>query len=556
MSATSPAEAASLDSLVSAPGLEQRRLDPGEIPAPVLSDAVRGYLLAIPHHMRQSDPFRCEIDRAWEFHFYRVVVSILVETRIVARQRVPYRGWSVPPKTKDESNIDAWSYSMPRRTLDDPLEPKTSIVADSQSLHDCTRCSVTGWLDCRDCGARGRVTCAGCGGRGRFTCTACAGAGQITKTRVVVCQEKCKNCAINTVANILAVFDDNPYTRARVCRTCGGTGVRQWKENEQYKIDCKRCKTTGQESCSACITTGMITCARCSGKGKIGCPACEKCKRVVSYLSVTQKHEILTAEADATPHLFSESIKHADQKGFREGASELVFQDTAERVLLTPYEAISGATNVAGDIGRESCRLVSETRGAKSEGARVVQERVALFQGSSYGFCYSWQGQEYKAITYPVDPRTRRPQGLVSHVSPATRWLCQHMKESQDHAAAGDSREAALLLGRCKEVAATDQVCAKYLTEGISKLPDKVLEMSDKVVLTSTQVLLFSSAAGILIVGLCLGFMLSLVFPAILAAAMALMLLTIGVVFTRSQADVASNRGAWSAAMGLLGRRT
>jgi hypothetical protein len=62
-------------------------------------------------------------------------------------------------------------------------------------------------------------------------------------------------------------------------------------------------------------------------------------------------------------------------------------------------------------------------------------------------------------------------------VSPATRWLCAQMQESQELAASGDAREAALLVGRCKEVAAADHVCAQYLREGISKLPEKVLEM-------------------------------------------------------------------------------
>lgn len=555
MSAAISAGITALRKVLSAPGLEQRALDPEEIPRPVLADAVRAYLSAIPHHMRATKPFHCEISKAWEFRFYRVVVSILVETRTVARQRVPYRGWNIPTKTKDESNIDAWSYAMPHKTLDDTLEGKTSIVADSQSLHDCTRCSVTGWLDCQGCGAKGRVTCTGCAGQGRFTCTACSGKGQITKTRVIVRQEKCKNCAINTVANILAVFDDNPYTRARVCRTCGGTGIRQWKENEQYTVDCKRCQTTGKEACKPCKTTGLVTCTGCTGKGKVGCPDCDKCKRVVSYLSVTQQHKTLSAEEDAIPDLFAESIRHDDPRLFRAGATQLVFQDIADSVTLNLYESAASAANVAGQIGKKSCRLVQKTRDSKPKEARIVQERVALFQGLSYGFQYSWQGNGYKAVSRPVDSKTGRPTGLVPHVSPATRWLCAQMKESQELAASGDAREAALLLGRCKEVAAADHVCARYLREGISKLPEKVLEMSDKVMFTFTQILFFSSAAGILVVGLCLGFLLNMAFPAILAMATTVVFLVLGVVLGRSQADIASNKGVWSSAMGLMQRR-
>lgn len=555
MSAAQSAGINALGKVLSSPGLEQRPLDPEEIPRPILTDAVRAYLAAIPHHMRTTDPFQCEISRAWEFRFYRVVVSILVETRTVARQRVPYRGWNIPTKTKDESNINAWSYSMPRKTLDDAIEPKTSIVADSQSLHDCTRCAVTGWLDCQGCNAKGRVTCTGCAGQGRFTCTACSGAGQIKKTRVVVRQEKCKNCAINTVANILAVFDDNPYTRARVCRTCGGSGIRQWRENEQYTVDCKRCQTTGKEACKPCKTTGLVTCTGCTGKGKVGCPDCDKCKRVVSYLAVTQEHKTLTAEEDAFPEAFAELIKHDDPRVFRAGAMQLVLQDTADSVALAPYEAVAVTTNVAGQIGKKSCRLIEKTRGGKPTEARIVQERVALFQGLSYGFQYSLQGKGYKAVSRPVDTSSGRPTGLISHVSPATRWLCEQMKESQGLAESGDSREAALLLGRCKEVAAADQVCAQYLREGISKLPEKVLEMSDKVMFTFTQILFFSSAAGIFLVGLCLGLVLQMSFPAILATVMAIVFVMLGVVLGRSQADVASNKGVWSSAMGLVRRR-
>lgn len=555
MSVASTAGINDLGRVLSSPGLEQRSLDSTEIPRPVLNEAVRAYLAAIPHHMRTETSFQCDISRVWEFRFYRVVVSILVETRTVARQRVPYRGWNIPAKTKDESNIDAWSYSMPPKTLDDPLEPKTSIVADSQSLHDCTRCSVTGWLDCQGCNAKGRVTCHGCAGQGRFTCTACSGKGQITKTRVVVRQEKCKNCAINTVANILAVFDDNPYTRARACRTCGGSGIRQWRENEQYTVDCKRCQTTGKEACKPCKTTGLVTCTGCAGKGKVGCPDCDKCKRVVSYLSVTQEHKTLTAEDDAIPSAFADSIKHDDPRLFRAGASQLVFQDTADSVALAPYESVAATTTVAGQIGKKSSRLMRRTRDGKPTEARIVQERVALFQGLSYGLQYSWQGKSYKAISRPVDTSSGRPTGLVSHVSPATRWLCEQMKEAQELADSGDDREAALLLGRCKEVAAADHVCAKYLRDGISKLPEKVLEMSDKVMFTHTQIMFFSSAAGIFVVGLCLGFVLNLALPAILATVLAVMFLVMGVVLGRSQADVASNKGVWSSAMGLMRRR-
>jgi hypothetical protein len=555
MSAPTPVGSDTLGKVLSDPGLEQRSLDPAEIPRPALAEAVQAYLSAIPHHMRASEPIQCEISKAWEFRFYRVVVSILVETRTVARQRVPYRGWNIPTKAKDETNINAWSYSMPRKTLDDTLEPKTSIVADSQSLHDCTRCSVTGWLDCQGCGAKGRVTCTGCNGQGSFTCTACAGAGQITKTRVVVRQEKCKNCAINTVANILAVFDDNPYTRARACRTCGGSGIRQWKEDEQHTVDCRRCQTTGKEACKPCKTTGLVTCNGCTGKGEIGCPDCDKCKRVVSYLSVTQEHRTLTAEEGAIPDLFTESISHDDSRLFRAGASQPVFEDTAESVVLVPYESAASTANVAGQIGRKSCGLVKKTRDGKPKESRIVQERVVLFQGLSYGFQYLWQGKGYKAVSRPVDALTGKPTGLVSHVSPATRWLCEQMRESQALADSGDTRESALLLGRCKEVAACDHVCAQYLREGISKLPEKVLEMSDKVMFTFTQILFFSSAAGIVLVGLCLGFLLNIVFPAILAAFMAVVFLMLGIMFGRSQADVASNKGVWSSAMGLLRRR-
>lgn len=555
MSVAISAEFDAFGKVLSSPGLEQRSLDPAEIPRPVLTEAVRAYLAAIPHHMRTTDPILCEISRAWEFRFYRVVVSVLVETRTVARQRVPYRGWNIPAKTKDESNINAWSYSMPRKTLDDALELKTSIVADSQSLHDCTRCSVTGWLDCQGCSAKGRVTCTGCTGQGRFTCTACSGAGQITKTRVVVRQEKCKNCAINTVANILAVFDDNPYTRARACRTCGGSGIRQWKENEQYTIDCKRCQTTGKEACKPCKTTGMVACTGCTGKGKVGCPDCDKCKRVVSYLSVTQEHETLTVDEDAIPEAFAESIKHDDSQLFRAGATQLVFQDTADSVVLSRYESAASATNFAGQIGKKSCRLVQKTRDSKPKEAQIVQERVALFQGLSYGFVYLWKGNAYKAVTRPVHVRNNRPTGLVSHVSPATRWLCEQIAESQAFAASGDTREAAMLLGRCKEVAAADRVCAQVLNDGMSKLPEKVLEMSDKVMLTFPQILFFSSAGGILVVGVCLGLILNLAFPAILAVAAAVIFVTMGIVFGRSHADHASHKGTWQSVLNLLRRR-
>lgn len=555
MKTVRPDRSPSLAHILSSPGLEQRQLQPEDIPRSQLVEAVRGYLAAIPHHAKPHEQLQCDVGKAWEFHFYRVTVSLLVETRTVARQRVPYRGWKVPAKTKDESNTDAWSYSMPRKTLDDKLEPKTSIVTDSQSVHDCSRCSVTGWLDCDRCTAKGKITCGGCGGQGRITCTACRGAGKLTKSRVVERQEKCKNCGLNTAMNILAVLDDNPYSHARRCRTCGGTGVRRWRENEQYQVDCNRCHTMGQEPCRTCRTTGLVTCSGCTGKGKVGCSDCEKCKRVVSYLSVTQEHKTLDAGEIAVPGPLTELLKHEDPRLFPTGATELMYEETAETLPLEPYRALTEVQNVAGQISRKCCDLVERVRSRKLQQARVVQERVALFRGRCVGFLYSTQGAGYKAVSRPIDLENARVQGLVSHISPATRWLCKQMRESQSLAESGDVREAALLLGRCKEVAATDRVCSEYLRDGIAKLPEKVLEMSDRVTLTFSQILFFSSAAAILIVGFSLALIWDIAFPAITAAVAALFFLILGVVFGRSQADLASNRGVLSSAVGLFRRR-
>ena len=264
---------------------------------------------------------------------------------------------------------------------------------------------------------------------------------------------------------------------------------------------------------------------------------------------------MVTAEEVAIPAVFAESIRHDDPRLFRAGATQLVYEDTADSVVLSPYESFTSAASFAGQIARKSCRLINGIRDGKPQESRIVQERVSLFQGLSYGFQYSWQGKGYKALTRPIDASSGRSPGLVSHVSPATRWLCEQMKESQDHAAAGDAREAALLLGRCKEVAAADPTCDQHLREGISKLPDKVLEMSGNIVFTSTQILFFSTAAGIFVVGLCLGLIMNVAFPAVLATAAAVVLLVFGVVLGRSQADMASNKGVWSSTMGLLRRR-
>jgi len=545
----------SAEQLLLASDLEQRKLAQEEIPRAALTDAVREYLTSIPHHKRPTEPCHCDISKGWEFRFYRIVFSMLIETRTVARQRVPYRGWNIPPKTKDESNINAWSYAMPQKTLDDELEPKTSIVSDSQSVHDCSRCSVSGWLNCDNCSARGKTSCPGCAGRGRITCTGCAGAGKLTRTRVVVREEKCKNCALNTVANILAVFDDNPYTRARSCRTCGGTGIRRWKENEQFTVDCKRCKTSGEESCQTCKTTGQIACAGCAGKGKVGCPDCDKCKRVVSYLSVTQEHRRLVAEDIALPDSFAEVVKQEHPLLFREGATQLVCEDIAENLSLQPYRTAVASARIAGQIGKKSCCLAEKTRREKPEQGRIVQERVSLFRGVSYGFQYAWRGKAYKAVTRPIDVASGHLKGVVPHVSPATRWLCEQMRESNSLAQSGDAREAALLLGRCKEVAAADRVCSAYLQEGISKLPEKVLEMSDRVTFTHTQILFFSSAAIMLVVAALLGFLINAAIPAALATAVATILLLMGIVFGRSQADIASQTGTLSTVARLFHRK-
>jgi hypothetical protein len=501
----------------------------------LLVAAVRAYLAAIPHHIRDVSKLDITIGEARDLFFYRVDVALLVETRSVERKRVPYRGWKIPAKTKDETNLDEWSYSMPRKDLQDLLEPKTSIVADSQSLHDCATCSVTGWLKCTRCNTRGKVECSGCRGQGRVTCTGCSGAGRIQRTRVVVREEKCKNCGFNTVMNILSVLDDNPYTRARACRTCGGSGVRRWKENEAYTVDCKRCGSTGKEACGVCKTTGVVTCAGCTGKGKVGCPECDKCKRVVSYLAVTQNHKVCEATQGAFPPFFKEWLKYADEGQMTAEVDQIVFEDVRPRLDLTSYEAPPGIKGFGIHLSRSCSSLVHAAQSRLPDGGRVVQERLRVLRGRCIGLTYSSAGTKYTAVSKMVVFGSGCDVSLLPHVSPATRWLCDQLRRSKKLAAQKQTREAALILGLCREAAAADPVCDQHLQNGISTLPDDIVEMSKRVRFSLAQIVFISGAAAILTIAVALSAILNLVVIGVAGVVCAGALLLIALLFGRSE---------------------
>jgi hypothetical protein len=485
---------------VSMPSLEQGMLEPERIDAKSLLYAVQKYLSGIPH-MADAAKVQVTLGECREFYFYNVEAAALVEMRKVERMNVPYRGWKFPPKSKDESNIDAWAYALPPQTFGDPLEPKKSIVSDSQSLHECANCQATGVLKCTSCNATGRVTCRGCDGQAQVACFECGGSGTIKKTRAVQRSEKCKNCGLNAVMNVIAVLDSNPFSHARRCSTCGGTGVRRWTETEEATFKCKQCRNTGKVRCGTCDGAREVPCAQCSGKGNVGCPKCEKCKRIISYLALTQEHKVVAETLVAFPGVFKDWLKYIDQDQFRSEASNVVFDDITRCANLELFTAAARGRPFAGELAKTVCSLVNTARGRVRKNGRVVQERICISRGRCIAFQYSHLGQRYTALSKALTGDAGHAVSVLPHVSPATSWMCEQLRVVKELSDAGDSRGSALLLRQCKDVANGDPVCRQYLQEGVLSIPDNVLEMSKNVRFNAMQIVLMISAAATLILG-------------------------------------------------------
>jgi len=258
-----------------------------------LLKSVDQYLKQFPHIKQESLSSKVVLQECSKLYYYAVDAELLVEHREIARKIVPYQNWAIPPLRKYETNVEPWSYKLPPISISSFQSEGTQIISDSQQLSQCIYCSVQGDLTCENCKETGQVTCSSCSGQKTIACGKCSGRGQVRMTRPIQRTEKCPACSINALVNLAALLDDNPYTRARRCASCGGSGVRIINDTESYDQLCPGCNGQGRVPCRNCRSIGKVVCTLCKGKRRNRCETCLGHKKLVSYLELRRCCEIV-----------------------------------------------------------------------------------------------------------------------------------------------------------------------------------------------------------------------------------------------------------------------
>lgn len=504
--------------------LQSKAFEESEIPSiqfqtAVLGSLIEQYLSKIPHFWPtfSNTKEKLSATRGWNLFYYVTTASVLTEVRHVARLETPYTGWEIPPKTKDESNVDAWSYAISPPSLQDTVEHKSSIIGDSQSLYDCPRCTATGYIPCDKCSQKGKTRCQDCSGAGTFRCTTCAGTTTVNKTQTVVKEKKCDACGVNTVMNVIALFDDNPYTRARRCGKCGGRGVIRYKDTESYTAPCKTCRATGEERCKKCRATGLLTCGKCRGNTKLKCTKCKTHKKIVSYLSLERQFSRSSHSENFASPLFAKQLSTVEGDIFVDAAQHEVACLDADHIPDVEIAKIQGNTPTSKVVAQRSALLLKQARKACPPAGRIVEESVVLKRCSSIGFSYNCGRARYQAVCSPTANTFEIPLALLPHISPAAAWMKHRLAEARALAASGDKRDAAVLLAQCRELAAVDPACLSLLSGDLIDIPDDVVSLAEKVTYTSGEVKFYAAAILIFVAGIITSAAATSFVPALLA---------------------------------------
>jgi hypothetical protein len=431
------------------------------------------YLQSFPKHDQIDSPKELAISLCERIPLVKVEFFSLAESRCINEKEVPYRGWDIPQKTKTLANTKPWDFNPATPSINRLIETKRSIIKDSQEVVSCYECKAKGEVDCVKCTASGKITCERCEGSGRVGCKDCNGRGKQQRTRMEMREEKCGNCGLNAVVGLLAMFDDNPYTRARRCGTCGGRGTVRKKVQVPYDVNCKRCRASGKVSCGRCKTTGKITCDKCKGKTLVVCEKCEKQTRLVKYLEL-ERNFAVHREVDAVlPPQMEELRKHSPSLDvlFCDYESSLLAETTETHLDLEELKICDKENGFISSQLRQKVNEAIETGRTEVNGERVVSEKLAVSKGEAFFFKYHHEKKSYIGFTTPTASTLDSSQSdtIAPHYSPVARWLRRQMQRAQEFSESGDQRTVGLLLKSCEEVSANDPYLQSLFVEKKNK---------------------------------------------------------------------------------------
>lgn len=427
------------------------------------------YLQSFPKHDQVDSLEELRISLCERIPLVKVEFFSLQESRCINEKEVPYRGWDIPEKTKTLANTKPWDFSPPAPPIQRSVESKRSIIKDSQEVVSCYECKAKGEVDCEKCAASGKITCERCEGSGRVGCKDCNGRGKQQRTRMEMRDEKCGMCGLNAVVGVLAMFDDNPYTRARRCGTCGGRGTVRKKVEVPYDVNCKRCRATGKLSCGRCKTTGQIRCDECRGKTLVVCKKCEKQTRLVKYLEL-ERNFAVHREVDAVlPPQMEElrKLSPALDVLFADYGSTLLSETSEAHLDLEQLKICTKENDFVSSNLRGKVNNAIETGRTEVLGERVVSEKLSISKGEAFFFKYHHENRNYVGFTVPTASTlaSSHSDSIAPHYSPVARWLRRQMVRAQEFGESGDQRTVGLLLKSCDEVSANDPYLQSLFAE-------------------------------------------------------------------------------------------
>jgi hypothetical protein len=472
--------------------------------------ALREYFNALPHHGITSKGDEAKIVRLSESAVYRCTVSTFSESRWVERCLVPYKGWKIPKLCRTESNTSPWTFNWtPTQSPSKEIEKK--IIADSQEVQNCSSCDAKGSLNCTNCSSVGTLPCEKCNSIGVVGCPNCSGTGNVRRQKQVQQFRDCTACTATAIGNLVAIFDNNPYTRVQRCATCQGTGKERYLQLVNYEESCPTCKQKGKVRCGTCNGQRSLKCKSCDGRGCLKCEKCNGLKLVVSYLELrrnfdTERCTELVAGSQSTKQL-SKCFKEPLSVG---RITHSIWTAPNPASLERTLESFSPTLKGPGKIICDTIsRLLAETLVASPHSEHVTAWKVELDVCAANIVTYTIGRRSYDAI-WDVTPtsgigETDDLAKVWPHTSIISLWCRKELKRIQAVAETSSIRDAAIDFKKLEVISNLDAACRIAIDqEKADRDLHGVAQASARVSVSQSQIIMNVTAAILFIGGIAL----------------------------------------------------
>lgn len=496
-------------------------IDIGDTEQSAFREALRRYFDSLPHHGISSSSDRAKIERVIEFSTFHCRVTTFSEARHIERCVVPYKGWKVPQLRRSEENTQPWEFGWaPDAAPTKDVEKK--IIADSQKIQPCSNCNAVGTLNCGTCNCAGKVGCQSCQLTGIVNCPACKGHGKIPREKQVQKFRPCGSCGTNALMNVLAVFDNNPYTNARRCSKCNGTGKERYFEMEKYLEACAACKEKGKVRCDICKGLRSLRCPTCSGKGSLVCEHCKGLKSVVSYLELRRSFEPDSRERTVVGDQAAKFLERSFQEPFSLGRiTKLSWADENPNVLAASLETNARvARGIGASVNKTIQLLLAESIASAPDTMRKTAWKVEIQVYRAMLVTYVIGERKYQTIweedQIPEVDSNNASATVRPHPSIISAWCRNELKKVQSVAQTSGFRDAAIDYQKLEAIAKIDPACKAAIEAGREDHGlDQVAMASGRICVSQAQIVMYVTSGLICVASLVLFFLAKDKIPAI-----------------------------------------